>query len=352
MSKNKKNIVVDLTAALAVAAGIFTGMAWPFFRFITYAGKREEKASPSNRKKWFLLKHTQINHPRHGYEEEYLAARKWCEEQDMQDLYINSRDGLRLHAFYLPADNPKRIILLSHGYRGTCFGSMGHMAKFLHEKDSDLLFIDQRCCGKSEGEYITFGAKEKYDILDWVELLNKQNDRNSYDDRNEYDDGNENNKSNSGKLPIYLYGQSMGAAAVLLASEYELPDEVHGLIADCGFHSMKQQLRDIASGWFHLHWIELLLIRVDMFCRIFAGFRMKETDTTEALKKNVKPVLFFHGVEDTYVWPRNSALNYELCKAPKELVMIPDARHLCSSYVSPELYKEKLLEMFERYDEN
>ncbi len=330
MIKNKKNIMIDLAATLVFAAGIFTGMAWPFFRFITYAGKKEKKSSSSNRKKWFQLKHTQINHPRHGYEEEYLAARQWCEEQDMQDMFIKSRDGLRLHAFYLPADKPKRIILLSHGYRGTSFGSMAHMAKFLHENDSDLLFIDQRCCGKSEGEYITFGAKEKYDILDWVELLNE---------RNEF------------KLPIYLYGQSMGAAAVLLASECELPDEVHGLIADCGFHSMKQQLRDIASGWFHLHWIEFLLIRVDMFCRLFAGFRMKETDTTEALKKNTKPVLFFHGVDDTYVWPRNSALNYELCNAPKELVMVPEARHLCSSYVAPELYKEKLLELFERYDE-
>jgi pimeloyl-ACP methyl ester carboxylesterase len=323
--------VVDLTVTLAVAAGIFTGMAWPFFRFITYAGRKEEKAVPSIRKKWFRLKHTQINHPKYGYEEEYLAAKQWCEEQNMQDMFITSRDGLRLHAFYLPADNSKRIILLSHGYRGSSFGSMAHMAEFLHENDSDILFIDQRCCGKSEGEYITFGAKEKYDILDWLELLNEKNKR---------------------KLPIYLFGQSMGAATVLLASEYDLPDEVHGLIADCGFHSMKQQLRDIASGWFHLHWIELLLIRVDMFCRIFAGFKMKETDTSEALKKNTKPVLFFHGDEDTYVWPRNSVLNYELCNAPKELVIVPGARHLCSSYVNPELYKEKLKELFERYDNN
>jgi DNA-binding response OmpR family regulator len=84
----------------------------------------------------------------------------------------------------------------------------------------------------------------------------------------------------------------MGTAAVLLASGHELPKEVKGIIADCGFHSMKQQLRDMASEWFHLHWIELLLIRVDLFCRIFAGFKMKDADTTDALKHNKLPILF------------------------------------------------------------
>ncbi|SNU09863.1 hypothetical protein SAMN06297422_13214 [Lachnospiraceae bacterium] len=283
----------------------------------------------SNHKKWFQLKHTKINHPRNGYEKEYLAAREWCENQQMQDWYIRSIDGLKLHAFYLPADNPKRIILLSHGYKGTSFGSIAHMAEFLHENDSSLLFVDQRCCGKSEGKYITFGAKEQYDILAWIRRISRINKE---------------------RLPIYLYGQSMGAATVLLAAGHKLPEEVKGIIADCGFHSLKQQLKDIAKGWFHLHWIGLLLIRVDILCRYYAGFRMQDTDTTRALLKNKRPILFFHGKEDTYVWPKNTIINYEKCTAPKELVLVPGARHLCSSFVAPELYKKKLIEFFEDND--
>ena len=283
----------------------------------------------SNHKKWFQLKHTKINHPRNGYEKEYLAAREWCENQQMQDWYIRSIDGLKLHAFYLPADNPKRIILLSHGYKGTSFGSIAHMAEFLHENDSSLLFVDQRCCGKSEGKYITFGAKEQYDILAWIRRISRINKE---------------------RLPIYLYGQSMGAATVLLAAGHKLPEEVKGIIADCGFHSLKQQLKDIAKGWFHLHWIGLLLIRVDILCRYYAGFRMQDTDTTRALLKNKRPILFFHGKEDTYVWPKNTIINYEICTAPKELVLVPGARHLCSSFVAPELYKKKLIEFFENND--
>mgnify|MGYP001343214822 CR=1 FL=1 len=59
---------------------------------------------------------------------------------------------------------------------------------------------------------------------------------------------------------------------------------------------------------------------------------MSDADTIEAMKKNKRPVLFFHGEADTYVVPENSLYNYALCGAPKELVIIPEhgifARHM------------------------
>lgn len=137
---------------------------------------------------------------------------------------------------------------------------------------------------------------------------------------------------------------------MLMASGNKLPDEVRGLISDCGFRSMKGQVQDMAANWFHLHWVGLLLFRLDLFCRILAGFRMKDADTTRALERNKRPILFFHGAEDTYVDQRNSRYNYAVCRAPKELVVIPEARHLCSAYVEPELYRKKVLEFFAKYD--
>ena len=160
----------------------------------------------------------------------------------------------------------------------------------------------------------------------------------------------ENVSDEIGKLPIYLYGQSMGAAAVLMASGYRLPSEVKGLIADCGFQSMERQMRDMADNWFHLHYIPLLLKEMDCLCHFVAGFRMKDADTTEAMKRNTRPVLFFHGEKDTYVYPNNSFQNYMLCKAPKELVIVQGARHLCSAYADPELYQRTVMEFFEKYD--
>lgn len=91
-------------------------------------------------------------------------------------------------------------------------------------------------------------------------------------------------------------------------------------------------------------------ICMDCLCHLIAGFRMKDADTTEAMKRNTRPVLFFHGEKDTYVYPNNSFQNYMLCKAPKELVIVQGARHLCSAYADPELYQRTVMEFFEKYD--
>lgn len=320
-----KNKVVKIISTSAVAFSTFMVSGWSFFEMMVHCkNKRKLK-----KKKWFSLSHIKINHPRHKFETEYEEGKAWCRDQKMQDCYVRSMDGLLLHGLYLPAENPKRFVMLCHGYKGSGFGDFANIARFLHENNCNLLFIDERCCGESKGEFITFGAKEQYDIQRWAYYIEKRNNH---------------------KLPVYLYGQSMGAAAVLMASGQNLPVQVKGLIADCGFRSMRGQFQDMAANWFHLNWVGLMLLRVDLFCRFLAGFKMKDADTTKAMETNKRPVLFFHGAKDTYVPPENSKYNYSLCRAPKELVIIPEARHLCSAYEAPELYREKLLLFFKKYD--
>lgn len=317
--------IIKIVWAASMAVSVFMAFGWSFFNMIVRCKEQKRLI----KRKWFQLSHIKLNHPRNKFEKEYEEGKAWCMQQNMQDCYLKSKDGLLLHAYYLPAENPERFVLLSHGYKGSGFGDFAYISRFLHENHCNLLFIDQRCCGASKGEYITFGALEQYDVQGWAYYISKRNKR---------------------RLPIYLYGESMGAASVLMASGQRLPKEVRGIIADCGFHSMKGQVKDMAANWFHLHWIGLLLFRLDLFCRIFAGFRMKDADTTEALKKNKRPVLFFHGAEDTYVDQKNSRYNFSICRAPKEIFVIPKARHLCSAYEAPELYREKVSGFFARYD--
>lgn len=312
---------IKVTGAIVAAASLFMASGLPFFEMMVRYKKNPD------RKKWFRLSHTEINHPRHKFEKEYEEGKAWCKQQHMRDCYMKSMDDLILHAFYLPAENAERFVLLSHGYKGSGFGDFANIARFLHENRCNLLFIDQRCCGASQGEFITFGAKEQYDVQRWAYFIARRN---------------------KNKLPIYFYGESMGAAAVLMASGHKLPREVKGLIADCGFRSMRGQLQDMAANWFHLNRIELLLFRVNIFCRILGGFQMKEADTSDAMRRNKRPVLFFHGLKDTYVDPKNSRYHYSVCRAPKELVLIPEARHLCSAYEAPELYRKKIIEFFEK----
>jgi hypothetical protein len=314
-----------ITAGIAGIMGIIVASGRVFFD-LSVRSRKGKKPLKLSKLRFYQMK---INHPRNQFEAEYEGGKAWCREQDMEDWYITSADGLRLHAYYLPArDEADRYILLSHGYKGSGFGDFANIAKFLHEHNCNLLFIDQRGCGESEGEFITFGVREQDDIRRWSYLIAKRNPE---------------------RLPIYLYGESMGATAVLMAAGGKMPAEVKGIIADCGFKSMKGQFKDMASKWFHLPRIELLLFRLSVWCRLSGDFSMKESDTTSAMEQNRLPVLFFHGSDDTYVYPKNSIDNYKICKAPKQLVIITGARHLCSSYANPELYRKKLMNFFVRY---
>lgn len=321
----KKKKAAKMFGASALGFSVFMGLAWPFFNIMVACKKRESQT----KRAWLGLSHVKNNNPRKEYGSEYEAGREWCSRQKLKDCYIRSADGLVLHASYLPAERPVRTVLLSHGYKGNWIGDFAGVAAFLHENGCNLLMIDQRCCGRSKGEYITFGAMERYDVQRWTHYLAEHNPN---------------------RLPIYLYGESLGAASVLMASGLRLPDDVKGIISDCGFRSMRGQIQDMAANWFHVKWVGLLLWRINLYCRLFANFGMEDADAVSALKTNTRPVLFFHGEKDTFVYPRNAEVLYAACKAPKELVLVPEARHLCSVYAAPELYRQKLLEFFRTND--
>ena len=147
-----KQKILRLLEITAGAFGLFVAFGWSFFDMLVRCkGKKRQK-----KKKWFQLSHIKKNHPRDKYEKEYEEGKLWCAEQQMKDCFIRSRDGLYLHAYYLPTKEAKRFVLLSHGYKGSGFGDFAYTARFLHENACNLLFIDQRCCGLSEGVTFSF----------------------------------------------------------------------------------------------------------------------------------------------------------------------------------------------------
>lgn len=324
MDSKKSRFLTGLGVG-ALASGTFFALGWSLFDAAVCV-RPDTKPSAERR---LRLPQMEVNHPRHQFKREYEAGKAWWARQPLTDRWLESADGLMLHAYALPAEHPERTVILCHGYRGSGFGDFAGIGQFLHENGCNLLLIDERGCGKSEGKYITFGAKERFDIQRWA-----------------YDAA----ECEAGDLPIYLYGESMGATAVLMAAGLPLPRSVRGMIADCGFSSMRRQLQEMAAEWLHLHWSGLAILRLDLFCRALAGFRVGEVDTVSALSRNHRPVLFFHGEQDTYVRAEHSRRNFAHCCIPKELIVVPGARHLCCAYAAPELYRKELMTFFHKND--
>ena len=250
----------------------------------------------------------------------------WIDAQPWQKQQILSRDGLKLAARYLPHENARGTAILCHGYRSQGDVDFSVGSRMFYEMGLNVLLIDHRSHGESEGKYICYGVKERYDVLGWVEHLNK---------------------TFGADTPIVLAGMSMGSATVQMASGLELPRNVKCVIADCGFTSPWDINYKVARD---MHLPAFVMIPVaNIFCKLLAGFGLREYSTLDAQKVNKLPTLFIHGTGDDFVPCEMSKENYEACQAPKKLVLIPEAGHCKCYFYDKELYSGSIREWVDTY---
>ncbi len=233
-----------------------------------------------------------------------------CEEME-----ITSFDGLRLRGRYYEYAPGAPIELMFHGYRGSAERDLAGGVQRCFQLGRSALIVDQRGSGKSQGNIITFGILEHQDCLKWVDFMI---DHFGPD------------------VKIYLCGISMGAATVLMAAGEELPKNVIGVLADCGYTSPKDIIQTVIRGIGLPP--KLAYPFVKLGAKLFGGFDLEEISPVEAVKKCKVPVFFIHGEEDTYVPCEMSRRNYEACASRKQLMTVPGAAHGLSYPVAEKAY--------------
>ncbi|WP_342756661.1 alpha/beta hydrolase [Kineothrix sedimenti] len=262
------------------------------------------------------------------FRQEIEAGKAWFLSQNKERITVTSYDGLKLAAYYLPAEGDSdRVMILMHGYRNDGFGDFSGLAEFYHSMGYHLLVPHQRSHGKSEGTYICYGVKERYDLKQWAEYAVSRFE---------------------GKCSVFLSGISMGGATVLMAADLELPTQVKGIIADCAFTSPWDTFSHVMKMDYHLPRFPFLYA-ADYVCRNRAGFRFKECSTISCMKRNKIPVLFIHGGSDTFVPTEMTYKNYEACAAPKEILIVDQAAHGTSNLVEPEVYRSTVINFMEKW---
>ena len=213
-----------------------------------------------------------------------------------------------------------------HGYRSLATIDFALEVEFFHGLGCDVLLPYQRSHGESQGRYITYGVKERFDCRDWARYAARRFGEDK---------------------PLFLMGISMGAATVLMASGLELPGNTRGIVADCGFTTPWDIMAHVARRDYRLPPFPLLYL-LDGLARLRAGFRLKGADTRKALERNRIPVLFLHGEEDGFVPLSMTEENFAACRAEKRLYTVPGAGHAQSFGVDPEGCKRVLREFLER----
>lgn len=260
------------------------------------------------------------------YYQQIVDSHEWLIAHKAEDVYITSHDGLRLHGLWVPADNPRGTVLFAHGYRSALLVDFGLAFELYHNYGMNLLIPDQRSHGKSQGKYITFGVKESQDMRKWIDFHNAQ----------------------YGKKPMLLSGLSMGASTMLYLADQVLPENVKGIIADCGFTSPKEILAKVFREVIHLPAGPTLFV-TDLVARLVAGFSLSEKDTRKSLRGNRLPVLMVHGMNDSFVPCWMTEEGYAACVGQKEMFLVDGAEHGVSFLVERQRYTELVLAFLDQY---
>lgn len=104
-----------------------------------------------------------------------LAADGWVSAHEREDLHVMSYDGKLLHAIYLPKKDAKGTILLFHGYKSCWQIDFGLVLPYYYDTlGYSLLLVDQRAHGSSQGKYLTFGVRERLDVLSWATYMGQK----------------------------------------------------------------------------------------------------------------------------------------------------------------------------------
>ena len=260
------------------------------------------------------------------YEPYWASMQRWAAEANAmgpERVSITSFDGLTLRGKYYEYQPGAPMELMFHGYRGDSDRDLSGGVQRCFKLGRSALIVDQRASGTSDGNVSSFGGNEHKDCLRWIDFAIEKF---------------------GPDVKIILTGISMGAATVLMAGGKELPKNVIGILADCGYSTAREiiqkTIREMKLP------PKLAYPFVKLGAKIFGHFDLEETDPMRAMESCTVPVIFFHGDDDDFVPCEMSKKVYEACKSRKQLVLVPGAGHGLSYPKAPEVYLKAAKEFF------
>ncbi|WP_163655583.1 Ig-like domain-containing protein [Listeria sp. PSOL-1] len=244
---------------------------------------------------------------------------------------IPTKKDIKLIATYIDNQSSKTVILHS-GYRAAATALLGE-AEMFSKLGYNVLLPDTRSHNRSGGEYITFGYYEKDDLNKWIDQ----------------------ETALKPDQEILLYGVSMGAAATML-SQQTPHENVTAYIADCGYASLSEQLKDtlhLLTRFFkyipylnQFNWNDeedkLINLLNELKIKPILGFDLYEVTPLESVKASTVPKLFVHGGVDWFISPRSMDKLYKASPGYTEKLLVRTAAHAKSFRSAPQRYEDKV----------
>lgn len=259
-----------------------------------------------------------------GHLGDYLKNNlEWLEEYGYDRHYITSDRGEKLTGIHVKPQKESKIFLFcAHGYRSCGKREFNGVIKFYVDRGYNVFLPDHVASGESEGTHCTFGYYETEDCLKWLTYLNE---------------------TFGEDIKIVLHGVSMGSATVMLMNgRDELPENVKGVVADCGF-SAATDLFSYKLGTFGIKKNDKIIGAVNYVNKKNNGFDFEEIRPVDSVKNAKTPMFFIHGADDGLVPCFMVNELYEACsQEKKQLLIVEGADHAQSCMIGDEEYRTML----------
>ena len=248
----------------------------------------------------------------------YQCGLAWAEEYNAykKDVHI-IRDGLNLYGEYYDFGKKRCAVILSGRTESLRYGY--YFAIPYAANDCNILVLDPRAHGMSDGEFNTVGFEESKDILAWVRFM----------------------KENFPIESFVFHGICIGAAGGMFAlTSPDCPDYIEGIVTEGMFPNFGESFKN--------HMIEqkrpiiLTFSCADLWMQHYTGHSMKYGPINVIEKLN-KPLLMLHSKEDLYSTPEYAQKLYNLagCKQ-KELVWFEHGKHSMLRITDTNLYDSSI----------
>lgn len=253
------------------------------------------------------------------------AAIAEYEAEPFEAVSLRSHDGKLLSGRYYHYADGAPLEIQCHGYKGNPIRDFCGNWRVAKEDGRNVLLIDQRCHGKSEGHTITFGIQERKDVLNWICWANDR----------------------FGEVPILLSGVSMGAATVLMVSGMALPGNVKAVVADCPYDAPANIIKKVLAQDMGMP-VGIVYPLIRFGGMVYGGFNLNADSPLAAVKKTKLPILLIHGDDDRFV-PYAMSVNIHAA-APQKITFhtISGAGHALNYVSNPEEYARVLREFTQK----
>jgi fermentation-respiration switch protein FrsA (DUF1100 family) len=263
----------------------------------------------------------------------YLLARRPPDEADppanfeltAEAAKFRAGDGVTLRGWYIPAGDSLKTVTICSGANGSLDADM-HVAPWLHEAGFNVLLFNWRAHGDSEGEVVTLGFDERYDLIAAVRFAKSK-----------------------GAERVGVLGFSMGGTvAIATAAVYE---DVNAVVADSPFVYV---LSAVAGGLIERgvpEGLSFLLARVFVITACLrTRLNLFDIDLVRWIQRVApRPLLLIFGEQDVVVAKSEVDVLFARAGEPKEVWRVPEAAHRNIHVRQPEEYRRRILDFFNRH---